>query len=500
MPCAAMRKYRLVGFCVLAVTSRCASPVAGSLAGGIFPMSEGGLSREFGALSLTLTGVGTVIGAGIFVITGQAAALHAGPAITLSFVLAGVVCLFAALCYAEMAGQVPLSGGAYNFAESAFGRRMAWLVGWAIIGEYTFAAGAIAISWSGYVQSVIGDFGIVLPEAIARSPFGFDGSRFTETGAVINLPAVLIMIAITASHLFGLRESVRFNTFTVFVKLSAVLLFIIAGLALANAANWSPFIPPTEVRADGSTAFGLPGIAAGAAMVFFAYLGFDGLTTAAQETRNAQRAVPLALLATLAISTVLYILVALAMTGLADYRTLGTDAPIVTALAAGGSGIAWLKTYVGVAVSIGLWAGLWPCVFAMSRLFWRMSQDGFLSRSLGTLSPRAVPARGVVVAGIVTTLLSAFAPIALLGELISTGTLIAFAVVCAGTIRLRLVQPTRERPFKAPLWWLVAPLGVLSCLALLVSMGPAAMLRAAGWQVLGLLVLAASLSLRRSPR
>jgi APA family basic amino acid/polyamine antiporter len=459
-----------------------------------------GLAREFGALTLTLTGIGTVIGAGIFVITGQAAALHAGPAIALSFVLAGVVCLFAAFCYAEMAGQVPLSGGAYNFAETAFGRKMAWLVGWAILGEYTFAAGAIAISWSGYVQSVIADFGIVLPAAVARSPWAFDGSSFVATGAVINLPAVLIMLAVTASHLVGLKESARFNNFTVFVKLSAVALFILFGLAYAVPANWTPFIPPAEARPGGGSAFGYGGIAAGAAMVFFAYLGFDALTTASQETRDPQRSVPRALLATLAISTVLYILVALAMTGLADFRTLGTDAPIVTALAAAGGGLGWLKTYVGIAVSIGLWAGLWPCVFAMSRLFWRFSQDGFVSPWLGELSPRLVPARGVVVAGVITTILSAFAPIALLGELISTGTLIAFAVVCAAVIRLRLTQPARERPFKAPLWWLVAPLGVLSCLALLASMGGAASLRAAAWQGIGLGVLALSLSLRRSPR
>lgn len=500
MPCAAMRKYRLVGFCVLAVTSRCASPVAGSLAGGIFPMSEGGLSREFGALSLTLTGVGTVIGAGIFVITGQAAALHAGPAITLSFVLAGVVCLFAALCYAEMAAMIPLSGSAYSFSDAAFGRRVSWIIGWALIAEYLFACGAIAISWSGYVQSVLADFGVTLPSAWASSPFAFDGSTFTRTGAMANLPAALIVLAVMGSHLIGLKESQRFNVATVFIKLSAVALFVIVGLAFTKAANWIPFIPPVEVRPDGSHAFGYPGIAAGAAMVFFAYLGFDALTTASQETHNPQRSVPIAVLATLGISTVLYILVALAMTGLANYRELGTDAPIVTALAAGGETLSWVKSYVGVAVSIGLWAGLWPAVFALSRLLWRLGLDGFLPAGLGSLSARQVPARAVTLAGLVVAVLSAFAPIALLGELISTGTLIAFAVVCAGTIRLRLVQPTRERPFKAPLWWLVAPLGVLSCLALLVSMGPAAMLRAAGWQGLGLLVLAASLSLRRSPR
>lgn len=484
----------------LPVFSNLPNSSAGSLFGGNCLMSEGGLSREFGAVSLTLTGVGTVIGAGIFVITGQAAALHAGPAIVLSFVLAGVVCLFAGLCYAEMAAMVPNSGSAYSFAEAAFGPRTAWVIGWAVLAEYMFASCAIAISWSAYVQSVMADFGLVLPAAIGRSPLAFDGAGFSATGALINLPAVLIVAAVIWSHLAGLRESKRFNTATVFIKLSAVVLFVLFGLAYAEPANWSPFVPPPEPRADGSIAFGLPGIAAGAGMVFFAYLGFDALATASQETRDPQRSVPLAILLTLAISTLLYILVSLAMTGLANFRTLDTDAPIATALAAGGEGLAWLKTYVGVTVSIGLWAGLWPALFALSRLFWRLGLDGFLPAGLGELSSRQVPARALVVSGLLVGGVAAFLPIALLGELISTGTLIAFAVVCAGVIRLRLTQPRSDRPFRMPLWWLVAPLGVLSCLALLASMGGAAILRAAAWQVAGLIALALTLSLRRSPR
>jgi APA family basic amino acid/polyamine antiporter len=454
---------------------------------------KAGVPRSFGAGTLTLMGVGLVVGAGIFVVTGQAAAAYAGPAIVISFVLAGVVCVFSALCYAEMAGMVPLAGSAYSYTREAFGRRAGWVVGWALVAEYLFATAAIAIGWSAYMQGVVGELGLHIPAQWASSPLALSGRTLAATGAIINLPAVLIVFLVTLSHLVGLRESARFNNVTVVLKLSAVLLFIVFGLAHAHAANWMPFVPPLELHMDGTSAYGMLGVLQAAGIVFFAYLGFDCLGTAAQETRDPQRSVPIAILATLGITTALYMLVSLAMTGLTPFRTLASDAPITTAIAAAGPSLQWLKVYVGIAVTIGLWAGLWPAVFALSRLFFSFSHDGFLPRGLCQLAAgRQVPQNAVLLAGALGMLIAAVLPIKLLGELISTGTLLAFAAVCAAVIRLRLAQPQRQRPFRAPYWAITAVLGIASCLFLLVGMGLFALERILAWQAVGLLVLAGS--------
>lgn len=453
--------------------------------------------RSFGALSLTIVGIGTVIGAGIFVITGQAAAAYAGPAIVFSFLIAGLVCVFAGLCYAEMAAMMPVAGSAYSFSKAAFGRWTGWAIGWALVAEYLFAMAAIAIGWSAYMQGVIGDFGIRLPVAWATSPLTMQGQALVPTGAVINLPAVLLVLMVTLSHLGGVKESARLNVAIVWLKLSAVGLFIVFGLFHADAQNWTPFVPPLETRADGSRAFGLAGVFQAAGVVFFAYLGFDALGTAAQETRNPQRNLPIAILGTLAVSTVLYIAVALAMTGLANYHILGTDAPITTALAAVPA-LGWLKTYIGVAVTIGLWSAIWPCVFALSRLFMCFAEDRFLPVGLAAIDPVRRTARpSLMLAGGLGMVVAGFLPISLLGELISTGTLIAFATVCAAVIRLRLVAPDQVRPFRVPLFWLTASLGIAACLFLLASMGWFALARIAAWQVAGLVVLVVSIRLGR---
>ena len=456
------------------------------------------LERVFGAGALTLIGIGSVIGAGIFVITGQAAAAHAGPAIMISFVIAGLVCVFSALCYAEMTAMVPTAGSAYAFTKEAFGRATGWFIGWALVAEYLFAGCAIAIGWSAYMQGVIGDFGIHLPAAWASSPLTMEGQSLRRTGAIVNLPAVLIILAVTLSHLAGARESAKLNVIMVWIKLSAVLLFIGFGLAHADPSNWVPFVPPLETHADGSTAFGLSGVFAAAGIVFFAYLGFDALGTAAQETRNPQRDLPIAILATLGISTLLYIGVSAAMTGLADFRDLGTDAPITTAIAAAGPSLAWLKTYVGVAVTIGLWAGLWAVVFALSRLLMYFANDGLLPARIGAIDPvRKIPRASLWLTAVLAMVVAGTLPISLLGELISTGTLMAFATVCAAVLWLRRTQPDRPRPFRVPLVGLVVPLGVAACLFLLASMGGYAIARILGWQVIGVGVLLLSMRARR---
>jgi len=447
--------------------------------------------RSFGAVSLTLTGVGIVIGAGIFVITGQAAAAHAGPAIILSFVVAGLVCLLSGLCYAEMSAMMPVAGSAYAFTRAAFGARLGWVVGWALIAEYLFAMAAIAIGWSAYMQGVIGGMGLHLPPAWATSPLAMDGQSLRLTGAIVNLPAVLLVAAVTASHFAALKTSSRFNLIVIAIKLSAVLLFIGFGLAHADPANWQPFLPAAELQPDGSSRYGWGGVLQAAGIVFFAYLGFDALGTAARETRNPQRNLPLAILGTLLISTLLNCTVALAMTGLAPFRSLGTDAPIATAIAAAGPELAWLKTYVGVAVTIGLWSAVWPCAFALSRLFRCFAEDRLLPARLAVLAPGSgAPTAGLLLAGGLGMVFAGLLPIALLGELISTGTLIAFTTVCAAVLQLRRSASGRPRPFRVPAAHLLAPLGMAACLFLLASMGPWALLRILAWQGAGLAVLA----------
>jgi len=438
------------------------------------------LSHGFGPVSLTLLGVGTVVGAGIFVMTGQAAALYAGPAVTLSFLIAGLVCALPALCYAELAAMMPIAGSAYRFAREAFGERVGWFVGWALVAEYLFAMGAVAIGWSAYMQDVIGTAGWHLPAALATSPVAMSEYRFTLTGAVINLPAVLLVTAMASVLLIGTRESARFNGLIVAIKLSAVVLFIVFGLAYAHARNWVPFLPDRVVGPGGVEAYGLTGVLQGAGVVFFAFLGFDVLATAAQDTRNPQRNIPIGLMATLGISIFLYIAVAAAMIGLVDFHTLNTAAPLTAALGAAGSGLAWLKSYVGICATIGLGTGVFSALFALSRLLFSLARDGLLPGAMRT------PRTAVVVAAGFGIAIAGFLPINLLGQLISTGTLIAFAMVCAALIALRLQQPHRHRPFRIPFWRVTPVLGIAASLFVLIGMGIPALGRIIAWQAVGL--------------
>lgn len=456
------------------------------------------VAQAFGPVTLTLVGVGTVVGAGIFAMTGQAAALYAGPAVMLSFLIAGLVCSFIALCYAELAAMMPVAGSAYRFSREAFGATTGWIVGWALVAEYLFATGAVAISWSAYMQDVVGTFGWHLPARFATSPIAMVGHRFVATGAIVNLPAIMLVIAMTSVHLFGTRESARFNGLIVSIKLSALALFIVFGLYYAHAHNWLPFVPDRVVGQNGALAYGWSGVLQGAGVVFFAFLGFDGLATAAQETRNPQRNMPIAILATLGISVFLYVSVAAAMTGLADFHALDTAAPLTAALGLGAPGLAWLKSYVGVCATIGLGTGVWSSLFALSRLLYSLARDGLLPAALGRsersmLAPRSAvllaAGGGIPVAGML--------PISLLGELISTGTLIAFATVCASLLVFRRRHPEWPRPFRVPFWRVTPVLGIVMSLFVLYSMGLPALERILAWQVVGFVVY---LSIKRGRR
>jgi basic amino acid/polyamine antiporter, APA family len=445
--------------------------------------------RGFGPVTLTLAGVGAVVGAGIFVITGQAAALYAGPAVMLSFLIGGLVCAFTAVCYAELAAMIPVAGSAYRFSTEAFGKTPGWIVGWALVAEYLFATSAIAIGWSAYMQDFIGTFGWQLPATLARSPIAMVGHRFVATGAIVNLPAALLVAAMASVLLLGTRKSARFNGLIVSIKLSAIVLFILFGLAYAHAHNWVPFLPERVIGRDGAGTFGVAGVFKGAGVVFFAFLGFDGLATAAQETRNPQRNVPISIMATLGISVFLYVAVSAAMTGLIDFRQLDTAAPLTTALAAAGPDLAWLKTYVGACATVGLTAGVWAALFALSRLLFSLARDGLLPPGLGRPGgTMLVPRAAVIIAGGCGAVVAGILPIALLGELISTGTLIAFAAVCAALMTFRRREPHRPRPFRVPFWRVTPVLGIASCIFILGSMGVPALERIIAWQAVGLVL------------
>jgi basic amino acid/polyamine antiporter, APA family len=447
------------------------------------------LSRTFGPYSLTLFGVGTVVGAGIFVLTGQAAALYAGPAVMLSFLVAGVVCALTALCYAELTAMTPVAGAAYSFTRYTFGQIPRWIVGWALVAEMLFAAGAVAIGWSAYVQGAVADWGWHLPAALSGAPWSMDGRQIHATGAIFNLPAALLASVMAALLYKGTKESARFNAFIVSVKLSAVVLFIVVGLAYAHTSNWVPFIPDPVVSADGTKAFGIRGIMRAAGIVFFAFPGFDAVATAAQETRRPERNVPIGILASLGISTGLYIAVSLAMTGMVDFHQLNTAAPLTVALAAAGPVLAWLKSYVAIAAAIGLGSAVLVAQFALSRLLFSLARDGLLSSVLSSVHRASgVPRIAVITGGVLAIAMAGLMPINLLGELVSTGTLLAFATVCAATYVLRKREPARARPFMVPLWPVTTILGVLSCLFLLLSMGWPAILRALAWQVIGAVI------------
>jgi len=385
--------------------------------------------------------------------------------------------------------MMPVAGSAYRFSREAFGVTLGWIVGWALVAEYLFAMGAVAIGWSAYMQDVIGGFGWHLPARLASSPIAMVGHRFVATGAIVNLPAVLLVLAMALVLLSGTRKSARFNGLIVSIKLSAIALFIVFGLAFAHARNWVPFVPERSVGPDGVGAYGLAGVFHGAGFVFFAFLGFDVLATAAQETRNAQRNMPIGILATLVISVFLYIAVAAAMTGLIDFHKLVTAAPLTEALAAAGPRVAWLKTYVGVCATIGLGTGVWSALFALSRLLFSLARDGLLPAGLGRAGhSMLVPRAAVIVAASLGVVVAAILPINLLGELISTGTLIAFATVCAAVMALRRRQPLRPRPFRVPFWRVTPVLGIISCIFILGSMGIPALERIAAWQAVGLVL------------
>lgn len=461
-------------------------------------LTDHSLKRALGPLNLTALGIGAVIGAGIFVLTGQAAAKYAGPAIVYSFILAGLACAFAGLCYAEFSAMIPVSGSAYTYGYATLGEFVAWIIGWDLILEYLFAASTVAVGWSGYVVSFLNDVGIHIPKEFTSAPYnhvtpvdaGWNVWRlFTEgwvsTGAVLNVPAMVIVGLITMLLVLGIQESATFNNIIVAIKLTVILAFIAIGAAYINKANWTPFIP--EPLGPGQ--FGWDGILRGAGVIFFAYIGFDAVSTAAQEARNAQRDMPIGILGSLAVCTILYIAVALVLTGIVKYTKLDVPDPMAVAINTLGPGVSWLRPVIKLGAIAGLSSVILVMMLGQPRIFYAMSRDGLLPPIFSAVHPRyKTPWLATILTGTIAMFVAGLFPIGLLGELVSIGTLLAFAIVCAGVLVLRFTDPGIHRPFRTPVVWLVSPLGVLFCFYLMHGLPPDTWARLLLWMALGMVL------------
>ncbi|WP_394000294.1 amino acid permease [Luteimonas sp. WGS1318] len=432
-------------------------PVEGSLHG------EATLKRTLTAKHLVLLGMGAVIGAGIFVLTGQAAANHAGPAIMLSFVLAGLACAFAGLCYAEFSALLPVSGSAYSYSYATLGEFVAWFIGWCLVLEYLFASSTVAVGWSGYFVSFLTTtLGIPFPAELASAPLAWVDGGFVRTANMFNLPAVMIVAAVSGLCYVGITQSAFINGIVVAIKTAVIAAFLGFGFFYVDPANWTPFIPENV----GPGQFGMDGVFRAATIVFFAYIGFDAVSTAAGEAKNPQRDMPIGILGSLAICTVIYIAVCAVLTGMLPYTELNTAKPVVTALEAYPN-LAWLKTAVEIGAIAGLSSVILVMLMAQPRIFYTMARDGLLPKVFGKVHPKHhTPYIGTIVVGIAACLLAGLMPLSVLGELVSMGTLVAFATVCLGVLVLRRTRPELHRPFRVPMATIICPLGFLSCMFL----------------------------------
>lgn len=472
---------------------------------------EHGLKRHLGPWNLTFLGIGAVIGAGIFVLTGQAAAQYAGPAIVISFILSGVVCAFAGLCYAEFAAMIPISGSAYTYSYATMGELFAWVIGWDLILEYLFAASTVAVGWSGYVVSFLHDFGIDFPAQFSAATgtvlvhipeIGWKAettqliNEFANKGillntlphitAIINIPAMFIVAFVGVLLVVGIKESARFNNFMVILKVTVIILFIAIGFAFVKTANWHPFIP---LNTGEWGHFGLSGVLRGAAVIFFAYIGFDAVSTAAQETKNPQRDMPIGILGSLTVSTILYILVAVVLTGIVSYTLLNVADPIAVGVNSMGDSVFWLRPIIKFAAIAGLSSVVLVMLMGQPRIFFSMAKDGLLPPIFAKVHPKfKTPYLSTIISASVAIIISGIMPISVLGELVSIGTLLAFAMVSISVIVLRKKQPNIHRPFKTPLVPLVPILGALACFAEMYSLPLDTWLRLLIWMALGFII------------
>ncbi|WP_371369599.1 putative amino acid permease YhdG [Sporomusa rhizae] len=428
---------------------------------------KNGLRKSLGASDLILLGIGCIIGTGIFVLTGVAAAKYAGPGIMLSFVLSGLACAFAALAYAELAAIVPLAGSAYTYTYAALGEIIAWIVGWNLILEYSVGSSAVAAGWSGYVVGLLKSGGIELPKAFTAVP---------ADGGIVNLPAMIIALFLSLLLVRGTKESATLNKVLVVIKLVAVFIFLLLAGPKVNPANWTPLMP-----------YGFSGVAAGAAIIFFAYIGFDAVATAAEECRNPNRDLPIGIIGSLVVCTILYIAVAGVLTGVVPYQDLNNAEPVAYALRAIGYNFG--SALVGTGAICGITTVLLVLMYGQTRIFFAMSRDGLIPASICKVHPKyGTPHIITIVAGIAVALISGFTPIGIIAELTNIGTLFAFVVVAIGVFALRYTRPDLPRPFRCPAVPIVAPLAVLSCGYLMINLPVETWIRFGVWSVIGFIV------------
>ena len=449
-------------------------------------MDNGGLRRSLSVTNLVALGIGAIVGTGIFVITGQAAAQYAGPALTISFVISALGCVFAGLCYAEFAAMIPVSGSVYSYSYATMGEFLAWFIGWDLILEYLFACSTVAVGWSGYMQNLLHGLGADLPYQLSRSTIEHIDGHWILTGSIINFPAVCIVAIITALLLSGIRQSARVNSVIVVIKVAVILLFIGFGLSYIDTSNWVPYIPENTGTFGH---FGWSGILRGAAVVFFAYLGFDALSTAAQETRNPQRDMPRGILISLTICALLYVVVTAVLTGIVKYDQLHVDAPIALAIDRAGAGLAWMAPLIKLGAIAGISSVILVMMMGQSRIYYAISRDGLLPKAISKVNAkRGVPQNAIIIAGIATGAIAGIFPLNVLSELVSIGTLMAFAIVCISVMVLRRTRPELNRPFKVPLVWLIPSLGAFFCLLQMVSLPLTTWLRLILWMVVGIVI------------
>ncbi|MGD0709921.1 MAG: amino acid permease [Bacteroidales bacterium] len=467
-----------------------------------------GLKRTLTATNLTTLGIGAIIGAGIFVLTGQAAAQYAGPAIVLSFVISGIACAFAGLCYAEFASMIPIAGSAYTYSYATLGEFLAWIIGWDLILEYLFAASTVSVGWGGYVVSFLNDFGVHIPAQLSAAAgsimidipnmgwkpitdnlvkqladMHINADTLPHVTSIMNVPAMFIVVLLTTLLVIGIRESANFNNVMVITKVSVIILFIAIGFAFIKSGNWHPFIPKNTGEWGH---FGWSGILRGAGVIFFAYIGFDAVSTAAQEAKNPQKHMPIGILGSLSISTVLYILVAIVLTGIVSYTFLNVPDPVAVGVNAMGDSMFWLRPIIKIAAIAGLSSVILVMLMGQPRIFYSMSKDGLLPPVFSKVHKRfKTPYISTIVTGSVAMVIAGVLPIGILGELVSIGTLLAFAIVCVSVIILRRKRPELHRPFRTPFVPVIPILGALICFAQMVSLPLSTWLRLIIWMAIG---------------
>jgi len=443
------------------------------------------LRRTLGPVDLTALGIGSIIGTGIFVLTGTAASLHAGPALVLSMVFAAVACGLAGLCYAELAAMIPVAGSAYTYTYATIGEFAAWIIGWDLILEYALSAATVAVGWSGYLVSFLDGLGLRLPRTLTAAP-GVIMSAADGNGVqgVFNLPAALIVLGVTALLVRGIKESARANTVLVLIKTLVLVVFVAAGASYVRSSNLHPFIPP-NTGAFGS--FGWSGVLRATGIMFFAYIGFDAVSTAAQESRAPQRDMPIGILLSLAICTVLYILVAIVLLGIVPYARLNVPDPIAVGIDA--TGLTWLSPFIKVSALFGLFSTMLVQLLGQTRIFMSMSRDGLLPAVFGRIHPTyRTPYLSTMLTGSVVAIAAGFTPISVLGQLVSMGTLLAFVLVCVGIVVLRRTMPDAPRPFRTPGMPWVPLLGALACLIQMAALPLTTWIRLSVWLIAGFVV------------